>query len=545
METAYLEKKFKFIGRERQPTALVAGGAGFLGSHLCEALVAQRFNVICVDNLTKEETKQKIEGLLSAPNFSLWEEDINKPGFTISPTIPLSHIFHLASVEEYLAANETSLQTLLVNSLGTKNLLDLARERKAKFILVSSTEVFHGALSQTSLSTYFSKAADPTRLTFSEAKRFAESLTAEYFREYNLFTIIARIKDPYGPRMNLSTVGLLPNLINQALKGERIEVLGDGLRTLNPTYVTDIIFGIIKATLQSGKGEIFNLINPEKYTERAIAEHLKRIVGGIEIVYKKGEELELPTYPLIVTSAEEKIGWSPKVPLGEGLSDTVGFFKEQLSRRGAKEPVLEEAPPETGERKKGGSARLLRWAVFLACLALIFWTSVLPVLDLSTNLYLANKNLEKGLDNLMSDKAALASPQAVAAENAYRRGVKASNRIWFAPLLRLKEPLKQTQNYLLYGEDLAASTKFSAESLVLITEASDLNISIEEASEKLKNAETNAEAARKNLEMASSITIDEQRLPSPLRSSYQTLSNKGKELEELVSSLEESLLITP
>jgi nucleoside-diphosphate-sugar epimerase len=545
METAYAEKKFKFSGRERQPTALVAGGTGFLGSHLCEALVAQKFNVVCVDNLSKNETKRNISGLLSAPNFSLWEEDINKPGFTISPTIPLTHIFHLASVEEYLAAEETSLQTLLVNSLGTKNLLDLALEKKAKFILVSSTEVFHGALSQTSLATYFRKEADPTSLTFSEAKRFAESLTAEYFREYNLFTTITRIKDPYGPRMNLSTSGLLPTLIRQALKGEKIEVLGDGLRTLNPTYVTDIIFGVIKATLQGSKGEIFNLISSEKYTERAVAEHLKRIVGGVEIVYKKGEELELPSHPLIISSAEEKIGWSPKISLGEGLSNTVGYFRQGGEKTEAKEPILEKGTPPTEEKEPLGKRQLLRYLVFAACAALVFWTSILPPIDLAANIYLANKDLDRGLNNLMADKASLASPQASAAERSFKRGEKAAGRIWFAPFLRLREPLNQTKAYLFYGENLAAATKSSAEALVLVTEASETNISDDAAVKKLETAQTNIEAARRSLELAATAAVAGEKLPSLLKNNYQALSSKEKDLEELVSSLEGALLTGP
>lgn len=544
METAYQDKKFKFIGRERQPTALVAGGAGFLGSHLCETLVTQKFNVICVDNRLSEEAKQNIAGLLSFPNFSLWEEDINKPGFTISPTIPLSHIFHLASIEEYLAASETSLQTLLVNSFGTKNLLDLAVERRAKFILVSSAEVFHGALSQTSLKTYFSHETDPTILSFSEAKRFAESLTAEYFKEYNLFTLIARIKDPYGPRMNLSANAALAKLISQALEKDKIEIVGDGLRALNPTYVTDIIFGLVKLTLQGGKGEIFNLINPEKYTERAIAEHLKKIVGGREIVYKKGEEIELPSYPLIISSAEEKIGWSPKVPLDQGLNNTIEFFQGKETIKEPKKEVSSQAALPTVVVKTG-KKQWLRWIFFLACLAIIIWTSILPVGELIASLYFADRNLNQSIDNLLADKATLASSQAKAAEGQYKNGEEASGRIWFISLLRLKEPLKQTRNYLVYAGDLAAATKFSAETLNLVTEAVDSRVSNQEATTKLELAETNIKAARKNLEIANSLAIEEAKLPGSLKEGYRKLAGKERGLEELVTSLEGILSTTP
>jgi len=545
METAAKEQKLKFNFSGKQPTALVAGGAGFLGSHLCEALVAQKFNVIAVDSLSDEESKQNIAGLLSSPNFSFWEEDINKPGFTISPTIPLSHIFHLASVEERLASSEISLQTLLVNSLGTKNLLDLAVEKRAKFILVSSTEVFHGAISQTSVAAYFEQGADPAQLSFSEAKRFAETLTAEYFKKYNLATTIIRIKDPYGPRMNLAVDNILDKLISQALSRRRIEIVGDGLRTLNPTYVSDIIFGIVKAVLHQAKGEIFNLINPEKFTERAIAEHLRRIVGGVEIVYKKGEELELPFYPLILGPSEEKLGWSPKVPLTQGLSETITFYREK-EEKGEKEtsklPAPKVAIPEPKIEKSGRRQTLLRWLIFLSSATLVFWLIVLPIFTLAAATYFGNKNLEQAADSLANDKAQLASDQAAKAEGSYKNGEAASQNIsWLANLLRLKSPMRQTENYLFLAENLAAATKFSAETQTAIMEASGAGLSEGQAIENLKVARSKIDLAKRSLEIATSVRCEEETLPKPLRGDYQNLLDKERELTALVGSIDNAL----
>ena len=149
MDTAPRQENSKLnFSKKDRPAVLVAGGAGFIGSFLCEALVAQEHNVICVDNL-ESGSKANIEKLSRLPSFTFWEEDINKPGFTLPPTIQLSHIFHLAGVEKHRSDAQASLSILLVNSYGTKNLLDLAASKKSRFVLVSSTEVFHGAVTQT------------------------------------------------------------------------------------------------------------------------------------------------------------------------------------------------------------------------------------------------------------------------------------------------------------------------------------------------------------------------------------------------------------
>jgi len=548
MDTAEKVQKSKFSFSGKQPTALVAGGAGFLGSHLCEALVEQKFNVIAVDNLTGEISKQNIEGLLSSPNFSFWEEDINKPGFTISPTVPLTHIFHLASVEERLSSSEISLKTLLVNSLGTKNLLDLAVERKAKFILVSSTEVFHGAISQTSLGAYFEQGADPAQLSFSEAKRFAETLTAEYFKKYNLATTIVRIKDPYGPRMNLSAGNILDKLISGALNRKKIEIVGDGLKTSNPTYVADIISGVVRTALHEAKGEIFNLINPEKYTERAIAEHLKRIVGGVEIVYKKGEALELPFYPLILGPSEEKLGWAPKVPLAQGLSETIAFDREK-EREGGKETKETKEPVQPKEavlvpaiHKERRAWYGVRPFIFLASLALVFWFVVLPFASLAGNTYFGGRNLDQAFNNLTNDKAEVAVSLAEKAEKSYKGGGAASENIaWLGSLLRQRKMVGETENYLLLAENISSATKFSANAQTAIIEASKPGTPGERAIENLKQARGSIDSAKKSLEKASSVRCDEKHLPAPLRRDYQELLKKEKTLTDMVVSVDTGL----
>src|SRR3990167_2810136 len=243
MDTAPRQENSKLnFSKKDRPAVLVAGGAGFIGSFLCEALVTQEYNVICVDNL-EFGSKANIEKLTHLPSFTFWEADINKPGFTLPPTIQISHIFHLAGVEKHQSDAQASLSTLLVNSYGTKNLLDLAASKKSSFVLVSSTEVFHGAVTQTSLYKYFKDGRNIIQTSFAEAKRFAESLTAEYLKKQGLNALVVRVKDPYGPRMDLGSGSPLAGLIAQAINKDKIEIQGDGLKTLNPTFIADIVFG--------------------------------------------------------------------------------------------------------------------------------------------------------------------------------------------------------------------------------------------------------------------------------------------------------------
>jgi hypothetical protein len=201
--------------------------------------------------------------------------------------------------------------------------------------------------------------------------------------------------------------------------------------------------------------------------------------------------------------------------------------------------------PEVAAKKAGGSGRLLRWLILLASIGLIFWTSILPVGDLTINIYLANRNLNQGLDNLISDKANLAGPQAIAAEKAYRRSEKASDRLWFIPLLRLSEQRRQMQNYLFFAENLAAATKFSAEVVVLATEATEASTSEETAAQNIAVAKDDIGSAKRNLEIATSSSVDQGKLPGPLKSSYQNLASKEKTLEGLVDSVEKALQTTP
>ncbi|OGY25546.1 MAG: hypothetical protein A2Z11_03925 [Candidatus Woykebacteria bacterium RBG_16_43_9] len=543
MEAASKIEKFKINVSSKQPTALVAGGAGFLGSHLCESLLSQQFNVIALDNLSVSGSKKNIERLLSSPNFSFWEEDINKPDFKLSPTIPLTHIFHLASIEEHLSSDKLSLQTLLVNSLGTKNLLDLAVERGVKFILVSSTEVFHGALSQTSVDNYFGKAADPEQVSFSEAKRFAETLTAEYFRSHDAQTTIIRVKDPYGPRMSLDVGSPLGQMIEQALNKERIELTGDGLQTYNPTFVTDIIFGIVKASVGNFNGKIFNVINPEKYTERAIAETLQKIIGGVEIVFKKKGDLQLSSYPLIINPTQEQLGWEPKVSLRQGLEETISNLKGETFAREA-EIAQTKGKRDVGQPKKQfkTNSSLVRRIIIITLAVLLFWILLLPPAVLFTNIYSGARNIQNAEKSLKGDNFESAVDQAKKAENAFNGGQNSSKSIFWAPFLpALSDSLKQTGNLLFYAENISAATKNLGEGLNIIEESEEKQLSEEKLSEKLLKAGLKIDQAARNLEIATSVEIEEGKLLPTTSGLLADLKENEAELTELINALKQSL----
>ena len=513
-----------------------------MGSYLAEALLGQGFNVIAIDNLSVGESKRNIESLLQVPNFSFWEVDVNKTDFKLSPAISLTHVFHLAAVEEHLFSSNLSLQTLLVNSLGTKNLLDLALERKAKFTLLSSSEVYHAALSQVSLDAYFGKGvSDSAQLSFSEAKRFAEALTAEYFKKYDLNTTILRVKDPYGPRMSLIGGDRLAALLNQALHKDKIELGGDGLKTFNPTFVTDIVFGIIKAALQSHKGEIFNLINPEKYTERTIAEYLQKILGGIEIVYKKGPELELPSYPLILDSTKEKLGWAPKVSLESGLNETATYFRGQETKTKVSNLEHRETPPAVVKEAVRTQRHLLTRVIGLTLALLIAGIIIFPPAIVGVGIYLGTNNLKGAIEKIEKNDPKSSIVKAKRAETAFKNSQEASQSFfWPALMPGLKEPLEQTKSYLFLAENVSGAAKFAAQALADLSKAQALTKS-EEIASSLGSIQSKIRSAQRNLEIASSVKIDENKLPSPLKKNYQQLLKEEKGLQELINSLAVSL----
>ena len=302
---------------------IVTGGAGFLGSHLCDLLLENGHEVICIDNLARDDLRN-IEHIKS-DRFTYLKHDLNNP---LSFGDRIGYIFHLASPASPIDDLELSIQTLREGTIGTYNMLGLAKEQGARFLLASTSETYGDPLVSPQPETYWGN-VDPIgpRGVYDEAKRYAEAITMAYHRYNNVDTRIVRIFNTYGPRMRAGDGRVVSNFINQALRGEDITVYGDGSQTRSFCYVSDLLDGIYRL-MMSDFAEPVNVGNPEEMTVLEFAKKIIEITGSdSQIVFK-----ELPVDdPKVrrpdISRAKEVLGWEPKVGLGEGLKRTVDYFR--------------------------------------------------------------------------------------------------------------------------------------------------------------------------------------------------------------------------
>jgi nucleoside-diphosphate-sugar epimerase len=318
--------------------ALVTGAAGFLGSHLVDRLLAAGCRVVGVDNLSTGNLAN-LSAALKNPLFSFIKADVTE---NLVLEEDFDFIAHLASPASPVDYRRLSIETMLVNALGTKNLLDLAlSQAKAVFLLASTSEVYGDPLVHPQPESYWGN-VNPIgpRACYDESKRFAEALTMEYHRRYGLDVRIARIFNTYGPRMRLDDGRVVPNFISQALRGEPLTVYGNGRQTRSFVYVADEIEGLLRlAAAPHAAGEVVNLGNPE---EKSILEFAQLVAGlaGVECVieYKKLPPDDPARRCPDISKAQKLLGWQPKTPLKEGLRKTVAYFRE-LTLQVAQSPV--------------------------------------------------------------------------------------------------------------------------------------------------------------------------------------------------------------
>jgi len=313
-------------------TAVVTGGAGFLGSHLCERLLAEGHRVICVDNLLTGR-RENIASLLDDPRFRFVCHDISKPLQIDEPVHRILHFASPASPVDYL---ELPIQTLKVGSLGTHNSLGLAKAHNARFLLASTSEVYGDPLVHPQPESYWGN-VNPVgpRGVYDEAKRFAEAMTMAYHRYHGLDTRIVRIFNTYGPRMRARDGRVVPAFIQQALLDEPMTVFGDGSQTRSFCYVSDLVEGIYRL-LQSDLHEPCNIGNPAEMTVLQFAERIKAAVGSkSEIVFQKLPVDDPKTRQPDITQARARLGWEPKVSLDEGLGRTIDYFRAELAATAA------------------------------------------------------------------------------------------------------------------------------------------------------------------------------------------------------------------
>lgn len=308
-------------------SVLVTGGAGFIGSHLCEELIKKGYKVVCLDNLITG-SKKNIEGLLTNPNFEFIEADASSP---LNLGSDLNFVFHLASPASPIDYQKHPEETLLANSMGTLNVLNLAKNNDTKVLIVSTSEIYGNPLEHPQKETYFGNVNSfGPRSCYDESKRFAEAATYVYLHKYGIDARIVRIFNTYGPRMQKDDGRVISNFINRALANEPVEVDGDGTQTRSFCFVSDMVEGILKAMFsQATNGEVFNLGNPDEYKIKDLAEKIIEMTGSkSEIKYTGSfrEDDPMRRQPDI-SKAKKVLGWEPKVELTEGLERTIEYYK--------------------------------------------------------------------------------------------------------------------------------------------------------------------------------------------------------------------------
>jgi dTDP-glucose 4,6-dehydratase len=308
-------------------TAVVTGGAGFLGSHLCERLINEGINVICIDNLLTGRI-ENIENLFSKTNFQFIKLDVTN--FIHIPS-DVDYVLHFASPASPIDYIKLPIQTLKVGSLGTHKTLGLAKEKKAVFLLASTSEVYGDPLVHPQKEDYWGN-VNPIgpRGVYDEAKRFAEALTMAYHRYHNLSTRIVRIFNTYGPKMRLDDGRALPTFFTQAIKGEDITVYGDGKQTRSFCYVDDLIDGIYKLLISE---EVFpvNLGNPEETTILDFAKEVIEVTKSKSKIVFKDLPIDDPQIRQPdITRAREILNWEPKISRRDGLQLALKYFMENV-----------------------------------------------------------------------------------------------------------------------------------------------------------------------------------------------------------------------
>jgi len=315
------------VENNRRPRTLITGGAGFLGSHLCDRFIAEGHDVIAMDNLITGSV-DNISHLAGHPNFKFVKHDVSNYIFIDGP---LDYILHFASPASPIDYLKIPIQTLKVGSLGTHNALGLAKAKNARILIASTSEVYGDPLIHPQTEDYWGN-VNPVgfRGCYDEAKRFAEAITMAYNRYHQVQTRIVRIFNTYGPRMRLDDGRVLPAFVGQALRGEDLSVFGDGSQTRSFCYVSDLVDGIFRL-LMSDEQEPTNVGNPDEITILQFAEEVLKLTGSkSKIAYKPLPQDDPKVRQPDITKARRVLGWEPKVDRSEGLKLTLDYFKKRV-----------------------------------------------------------------------------------------------------------------------------------------------------------------------------------------------------------------------
>jgi len=308
---------------------VVTGGAGFIGSNLCARLLNEGHTVICVDNLITGSTKN-IDSLLNNPHFTFLQHDVIQPFHC-----EVDAIFHLASPASPIGYMEHPIETILVNSQGTYQMLELARKQRALFLVSSTSEIYGDPQVHPQTEDYWGNVNSiGPRACYDESKRLGETLTMEYYRQYQLNARIVRIFNTYGPNSQIDDGRMIPNFITQALKNEPLIIFGDGNKTRSICYVSDLVDGLLQAMFTPGTaGEVFNLGNTEEHTVMEYAQTIIRLCGASSSILFESSRIDDPERRRPdISKAQRMLGWQLKVDMEEGLKRTIEWFSNHINQ---------------------------------------------------------------------------------------------------------------------------------------------------------------------------------------------------------------------
>lgn len=309
-----------------QGKCLVTGGAGFIGSHVCDTLLAMGYEVFCIDNLLTG-LEENIHEAKKHTKFTFIRYDTTQPLPLLGK---LDYIFHLASPASVIDYQKYPEETMLVNSKGTINLLSVAKSYSAKFLFASTSEVYGNPGVHPQPETYWGNVnPNGVRACYDESKRFGEMVTMLYVRKFGIDARIIRIFNTYGPRMRKNDGRVVSNFINQAVAQLPLTVYGKGNQTRSLCYVTDLVSGIVKAMFsQNSSQQVFNLGNPEEYSMIELAKKIKELSGSTSsIIYKPLPQDDPERRQPDISKAKSVLGWKPKVSLDEGLTKTIDYYR--------------------------------------------------------------------------------------------------------------------------------------------------------------------------------------------------------------------------
>jgi dTDP-glucose 4,6-dehydratase len=315
------------MAHNKQPISVVTGGAGFLGSHLCDRLVAEGHRVICMDNLLTG-SMENISHLLGNKNFTFLNLNVTEYLYVEGD---VNYVLHFASPASPIDYQRLPIQTLKVGSLGTHKTLGLAKHKGARYLLASTSEVYGDPLVHPQPESYWGN-VNPigVRGVYDEAKRFAEAMTMAYHRYHGVDTRIARIFNTYGPRMRLDDGRAIPAFMSQALRGKNVTVFGNGSQTRSICYVDDLVEGIFRL-LMSTHPEPVNIGNPDEISMLDLAKEIIALTGGkSKIVFEKLPQDDPKIRQPDIAVAQKLLDWSPRVSRTDGLKRTLEYFKSKL-----------------------------------------------------------------------------------------------------------------------------------------------------------------------------------------------------------------------